>query len=215
MSAACAIILEKRRAERLVLGRRNAAEVVPMNGKTIDYNTTDTLDVTVRTDKAWELWDRYKKFGWVQYASTPDSTYDNLVHISFYRPHRIEHKDELQLLQVNMEMAINNLSKAERYKNLKSMACGSIIAIITAVFVLFGTLVPVFMYSATHLAFGIICGVLAVITLAVGIPKNIKRREREEDKYNRLTLSLNAEIASACARAEELSGGINEEEISE
>lgn len=186
-----------------------------MNGKTIDHNSMDSLDVTVRTDKELELRERYKKFGWVQYASSPDSTYDNLVHLSFYRPHKIEHKDELQLLQVNMEMAINNLSKALRYKNLKSMVCGSVIAIISSAFILLGVIVPVLMYSVVHLAFGIVCGMLAVITLAVGIPKNIKRREREEDKYNKLMLSYNAEIASACARAEELSGGVNEEEISE
>ena len=186
-----------------------------MSGKYIDYKTFDTLDITVRTDKEWDVRQRYKKFGWVQYDSSQDALYDNLVHISYYRPHKIAHKDELQLLQVNMEMAINSLSKAERYKNLKSMVCGSVIAIFTILFVLFGTLVPLCMYSVAHLAFGIACGVLAVITLAVGIPKNIRRRIREEDKYNKLMLKFNSEIAAACAKAEELLGGCDEEEISE
>lgn len=186
-----------------------------MDGNKIDYKNYDTLEITVRTDKEWDLREKYKKFGWIQYESSGDAIYDNLVHISFYRPHQIEHKDELQLLQVNMETAINALSKAERYKNLKSMICGSVILAITSLFLIIGAIVPALMYSVFHLVFGITFGVLALITLIVGIIKNVKRREREEDKFNKLTLRLNSEIASACSRAEELSGGIYEEKISQ
>lgn len=180
----------------------------------LDYRTEDSLVISVRKDKEWSIRQKYKKFGWVQYRMTDDSVYENIAHIYFKRPHDIAHKDELQLLQVNMETAVNRLSKAERYKNYKSMALGTAIALISSLSLLIAVLLPLLSFAVHHLVACGIFALLAILTLAIGIPVNAKRREREQTAYDKLTLQLNAEIDGILKRAEQLIGVNDEEKLS-
>ena len=66
----------------------------------IDYENYDTLNLYVKKIKAEEIKERYKNFGWILFNEQENATYEDILDLTFTRPHKIENKDELQLMQV-------------------------------------------------------------------------------------------------------------------
>lgn len=172
----------------------------------IDHNQTDCQSVSITKNNEWNLRDKYSLFGWTEYEAKDDARYVNLLHISYFRPHKIAHKDELQLLQVNMESAINALSKAQMYKNFRSALFGGLVALLTAVFVGLALFLPHTYFSWLHVAVSGFFALCALLCLAIGIPRVILMRRREKRSLEELRAQTNDAIVAICIRAEALSG---------
>lgn len=90
--------------------------------KTNKTNDFDTLTLYVKKLKANEIIEYYKTFGWVLENETENKKYEDLIDLTLKRPHQIENKDELQLMQVYMEEKVNKIGKIEHHKHSKTTA---------------------------------------------------------------------------------------------
>ncbi len=96
-----------------------------------DYNNFDYLSVSVKSAELDRILNCYRTLGWDEIARGADEKYEDVKYISFSRPHKIEHKDRLQYLQVRMESAINGIAANFFNRHKRSIA-------LTSVFVSFG-----------------------------------------------------------------------------
>lgn len=71
----------------------------------------DELSVTVKSDRAEEITVYYSSLGWQKAEEEGSRRYFNEINLSFRRPHYVENKDDLQLLQVYLDNSLNGLSK--------------------------------------------------------------------------------------------------------
>ena len=172
--------------------------------QTRDYNNFDYLFATVKKQNFFELRAHYKTLGWQDIQTKEDDAYDDVVHISLRRPHKIEHKDELQLMQVHLEAAWNTIGKYSRWHCPKAAAFGTVFSVISLALLVFGLLVgfevlkflaPVYGFIITAL------GVAAAITTTV-ISIVICGKERKFARLKRLTAE--EEISAVCAYAKQL-----------
>lgn len=88
--------------------------------KNKDYQNYDYLDIIVKTENEQEVVNAYSTFLWEKIQKKEDKQYNDVVHFSFRRPHKLPNKDRLQLLQVYYEFALNNLSDIKIKKHSKS-----------------------------------------------------------------------------------------------
>ena len=103
-----------------------------------DYRNYDRLFVTVKLNKLDELEECYRALGWECVDSRDDSVYRGRVHLVYRRPHRIENKDKLQLLQVYLESALNDEGRLESRAMPLTAATGIITGFVTLALVALG-----------------------------------------------------------------------------
>ena len=89
-----------------------------------DYLEYDKQIIFAKKDKVEEIKGHYSSFGWKVEKVEDNTRYEDIVDITFFRPHKIKSKDELQLLQVHMEERVNEVAKYEKYKTRKSTVLG-------------------------------------------------------------------------------------------
>jgi len=175
------------------------------------YNDYDTLTLYVKKLKASEIIDSYKTFGWVLTSEVENSKYEDIVDLSFERPHKIENKDELQLMQVYMEEKLNNIGKLEIHKHSRSSAFGLFFGIIGLFLMIFGSILCFDFLLPKELILGIVLlsvGFIFGVITAICLPKIIKF---ENKHYEEIYAKLEDELTSICKKAEYLYGGKNHE----
>ncbi len=87
-----------------------------------DYENYDYIEIIVKRESADEIINGYARLLWTLNEQKEDKRYHDLIHLSFYRPHKIQNKDRLQLLQVYYENIINEKACILENKNSKAMA---------------------------------------------------------------------------------------------
>lgn len=80
----------------------------------------DNLNVAVRRDKVHDLMRYYRALGWENTAVREYGSSGRLLDMSFRRPHFIAQRDQLQLLQVYLETALNTEGWLERMPRPKT-----------------------------------------------------------------------------------------------
>lgn len=169
-----------------------------------DYNNYDYLFATVKKQNFNELKAHYKALGWEDIEEREDESYYDVVHISLRRPHKIKHKDDLQLMQVHLESAWNTIGKYSRWHCPKAAAFGTVFGVISLALIMIGLLsalgilkflIPVYGYMITVLG-----GIVAIATVVISAV--ICSKERKSARLKRLTAE--EEIAAVCERAEQL-----------
>jgi len=172
--------------------------------QTRDYNNYDYLFATVKKKNFWELRGHYKALGWQDIRAEEDEAYYDIVHISLRRPHKIEHKDELQLMQVHLEAAWNTIGKYSRRHCPKAAAFGIIFGAVSLALIIYGLLGTFGALSFLPRVYGFIIAVFgaaaAVVTVALSIV--ICRKERNAARLKRLTAE--EEISAVCEFAKKL-----------
>ena len=164
--------------------------------KNIDYQNYDYLDIIVKIENKNEIVSSYSSFLWEKIDEKEDKRYNDVVHLSFRRPHNLQNKDRLQLLQVYYESALNSKSDLKTKKHSKSTGDICALATILAI-LLFG--VGVFIYLNKTL-FSIILGaVIVIFLLGAGIyfTDKIKKVFIKENKaFSQKTSQIQDEIAN-------------------
>ena len=178
----------------------------------IDYENYDTLNLYVKKIKAEEIKERYKNFGWILFNEQENATYEDILDLTFTRPHKIENKDELQLMQVYMEERINSIGKIERHKHSKSTSIGLCLGTFTLLLLALGLWLIITQYTITSsLVFGIIStafSVFFIVLEAVFFPKLIKHENKSfKEKYDKLY----KEADDLCKKAINLRGNSHEQ----
>lgn len=81
-----------------------------------NYNEYDSLVLYVKDNKTKLIIEEYRNLGWELVSSVSNNRYKNIMNLTFVRPHVIENKDELKLLQVDIESTLNKMGRLEKNK---------------------------------------------------------------------------------------------------
>ena len=171
-----------------------------------DYWNFDYIDLTVKRKNAQEVKDFYGVFLWQEISRKEDRQYHDILHLSFKRPHKIDNKDRLQLLQVRYESELNKRAILDGKKYSKSQAISFLVAALGATAVI-GAL-SLFYYGQSLSAY-VGGGLLTVATIALTIiailfVKKLRRKERAVCAYK--TEKINQTIRSILTEARTLTG---------
>jgi len=176
--------------------------------KQIDnYKDFDKLSLYVKKYKAEEIIEHYKNFNWKLVSESENKKYEDIVDLTFIRKHKIENKDELQLLQVYMEERLNNVGKLEKNRNSKATAFGLGVGVFGLLLLIFGLMCCFQCFLLLNLTMSIICsciGLILVIIFAIFLPK-ISKKEKSDFITNKQ--KIETEINEICKKALSLIGG--------
>lgn len=173
--------------------------------KTNNYNEYDKLVLYVKKEKLEEIVEHYILFGWELESQKENDRYEDILDVVFSRPHKIENKDELQLLQVHMEERLNKKAKIDKHKNglitAAGLCMGSILAGIITILVL--SLFDVLQFG---LVIKILLGVSIVCLIVIECLFLPKIYKYEKEKYKIDYLAVEDEINAICERVKILVG---------
>ncbi len=165
----------------------------------------DNLYVAVRSDKTEDIIYYYRTFGWEKVNEGRRKI--NLVDMSFRRPHRIENKDELQLLQVYLETALNTVGRLERMPRPHTLAFILVSAFFSLGLVAAGLCLKFILASHVYAALGwLFVGLGCVCAAAAAVISVLLYFDEGRTNDSRLQ-EAKTEIAAVCARAKKLIGG--------
>lgn len=174
--------------------------------KTNDYKNFDRISLFVKSKKVEKIIEYYKIFGWEVESQTHNKHYADLTDLVFCRPHKIQNKDELQLLQVYLENKLNTEGKNEKDRHIKSKCLILTFGVLGFLFLLLGTLICLNIFEI-GLGFGISFCTLALVLLVVGIIFLPKLFKKEKIILAQKQTKVNQEIQEICDRAKNLFGG--------
>ena len=177
-----------------------------------NYKYYDNLTLYVKKNKLKEIIQHYEIFGWELVEQKENGRYEDIVDLTFTRPHKIKHKDELQLQQVYMEEKLNELGKCERYKHSKTTSFGLCFGLITIAIIVLGVLISLSVKSIE----GLICGIVIVVMgfLLIGFEFVMLRKiyQYENELYEQRSEELERQIVKISKRVTELTGGEYEQD---
>lgn len=174
--------------------------------RTIDYKNYDALRVSVKERHVDELISAYRAFGWAPTEMKGDEVYDDVIDMSFVRPHNVENKDDLQYLQVCAEMEINKRDKLSRKKHSRSSSVGLVLGISGVALIVFGiylALVGSALYVVSGAALGVL-GCVACVFCPILTKKFVREEKIEFARRYKESLKKSEEILK---KAAELNGG--------
>lgn len=172
-----------------------------------NHNEFDYQVIVAKKEKAGELIKNYGCFGWVAINSNQHAQFENLVEIEFSRPHKIQNKDNLQFMQVNMEHYINHKGRLEQKKHSKSLMLGMSTSIIAVFLIIFAVFSPIKVAGNLGIALCVLYAFLAISILTlcgIGIAKLTKI---ENFKFEKESKNCDNLISKICKQAKSLLGG--------
>lgn len=176
----------------------------------------DYLNVTVRRDKARELVLYYRTFGWEKTAVAIHGVTENLLDMSFRRPHKIENKDELQLLQVYLETALNTVGRLERIPRPRTLAFNLALSLLNAALIVAGLCLALVYDATSCIVTGWILVGLGCAFIVLVVYWTSKLYHIEGLAVRARLKAANTEIEKICAEAERVmakrAGGVADEQ---
>lgn len=166
-----------------------------------DYRNYDRLFVTVKLNKLDELEECYRALGWECVDSRDDSVYRGRVHLVYRRPHRIENKDKLQLLQVYLESALNDEGRLESRAMPLTAATGIITGFVTLALVALGLCLMYLLDNPVIYIAGIIFLTCSAAMLLLAVTVTLKVFFSENKRRKTKLLHARAEIEAVLKEA--------------
>ena len=166
----------------------------------------DTLSVKSKKSAAEHIIERYDDFGWTLTKREDDKLYDNITHLTFTRPHLIENRDGLQLLQVRLEIAYNAMGKLSAKIPARASLLGSFFALLALGCIAGGVLLFVLISGTLPIILGsILCAVGITLGIAGGLLTN-RIYKKDKEKYTLLIEEQVKKIDGLCVAARSLRG---------
>ncbi|MCD8295139.1 MAG: hypothetical protein LUE27_07865 [Clostridia bacterium] len=150
-----------------------------------DLEEYDHIYVTVRRDKLKDLKVCYEQFGWEEVECQEHKVYDNLLDMTFRRPHKIADKDELQLLQVHLEEALNAVGKYEKAPKRKTRAFVSCLGVLAFLLLAIGLPLGIVSGTASYKVIGYVMAAAGVIIIPMVSVFGVKLWRYENRTYER------------------------------
>ncbi|MBD5585547.1 MAG: hypothetical protein HDQ88_10730 [Clostridia bacterium] len=172
------------------------------------FKDFDELTVTVKSDRAEEITAYYSSLGWKKAEEAESKRFFNEINLTFHRPHGIENKDDLQLLQVYLDNGLNGLAKLNASPYPLTLSLGITFGLIFSALVAFGVCLAV-LVGGIWLAGGISIACIGGVSLVVyGFTmRKLFLKERERSKIKRAELERT--ISAVISEGERLRGGAN------
>lgn len=175
-----------------------------MKKEIIEY---DNLTLYVKKTKAEDVVKHYHKFGWELVSNEENKRYEDIVDLAFKRPHKIEEKDELQLLQVYMEENLNKTAKLERNKYSKTTAFALFFGVIGLTLFVLSVLNAVKVLNWYGLVTLIILGSVGLVFLIITAIFTPMLFKKDKINFNLQKNNLSEELSIICKKASILTGG--------
>ncbi|MDE7440330.1 MAG: hypothetical protein K2N23_07480 [Clostridia bacterium] len=165
----------------------------------------DTITVTGKKQASEHIIGRYENFGWQLTEKKEDKRYDDTVHMTFTRPHSIENKDKLQLLQVRLEIAYNNTGKLAQKIGSQATLIASLFALVAIAFIAGGVYL-ILTRGLLPIIFGAVACAGGAFFATVGGVLAARVYKKDKQKYTRLIENEVQKIEDLCAQAKQLRG---------
>lgn len=127
----------------------------------------DVLRIRVNRRATGYVRECYADFGW-EAVKEKTSRFTKSLCVWYRRPHFIPNKDELQLLQVRLESALNNTGKILVDKHKRAFWYGVLFAVAAILFFTEAGLMFAFYRGATAIALGCVSVLFGFLSLFVG-----------------------------------------------
>lgn len=163
----------------------------------------DTIEFTLKRERAGEIEAQLACFGWEIEREWDAKLYSDLVHVRFKRPHRVESKDRLQLLQVRVEIALNKQVKYERTMDSRALIFGLSLAVLALLSLGLGI---AFVVAGYLPVWGYIIIAAASVALIFSTCLSVRIRRHDVKKYTALMRENEANIDEYCRLAREITG---------
>lgn len=178
--------------------------------KTNNYNEFDTFKIYVKESKRDEVVKNYEAFGYFITKEEPNKHYDDILNLEFERPHKIENKDELQLLQIYMEENVNKIAKLEKQKHSKSTTLGLSTGLLCLAFIVLGAYLVLKTQTAINMIFGIISIVVGITIGILTIIFTTEITKKENKQFDENINLINQDTQKIISQAKKLAGGLYE-----
>lgn len=172
----------------------------------MDIFTNDFINVQGRKQAKEHIISRYGDFGWQLVGQKDDRLYCDITHLSFTRPHFIENKDELQLMQVRLEVAFNKMGKYTRKITSRAVTAGNCFSLLAILSAVGGVLLFILGSGYLSLVFGSLLVVLGVALGVTGGFVGYRLYKSDKKRYTALINAQAAYIKRLCAAARRLRG---------
>lgn len=166
----------------------------------------DTISVKGKKQAAEHIIKRYGNFGWKLTEQKDDKLYGDVTHMTFIRPHFIENKDELQLLQVRLEIAYNKTGKLAHKSTLRALLWGNFFGLLAIAFAVGGVLLIMLLGGVVDIAIGSVLCFLGVLSGVVGGITGYLVFKKDKKKYGALIEKEVEKIENICSDARRLRG---------
>ena len=166
----------------------------------------DTISVKSKKQAAEHIERRYGDFGWTLTRKEDDGLYEDVTHMTFTRPHFLENRDELQLLQVRLEIAYNNMGKLSLKSRLRASLYTSLFGLLCAAFAAGGVVLILLIEGLMPIIFG---SLLCAVGVAAGVFGGVLSHrvyKKDKKKYGLLIEEQLETIESLCKKARALRG---------
>ena len=167
---------------------------------------SDTIFVKGKRQACEHIISGYGDFGWSLTDRKDDKLYEDIVHLTFTRPHFIKNRDRLQLLQVRLEIAYNRMGKFSYKIPVRASLLGTFLVLLALSLVAGGVLLFLLLGGLiSQIAGGVllVSGVLAFV-FSIIFPRRLLKRDKE--KYSRLIDGEIKNIKGICLSARQLRG---------
>jgi len=169
-----------------------------------DYKNYDRLFVTVKLNKLEEPEKCYDALGWECVGKK--NVRGGRVQINYRRPHRVENKDELQLLQVYLEAALNEEGKLDTRSMPLTAAVGVITGFLTVALAVLGLCLTFLTDNPVYFVAGVVFLSCAVAMLLLAVTATLKSFFKEREKRKARLLKARAEISATLRKVEAING---------
>ena len=145
-----------------------------------DYTNFDYITIYVKKNMIDAVRKNYEILGWQILEEKENDNYEDIIDVTFFRPHKIENKDDLQILQVYTEDRLNKLAKLERDKYAKSLISTLSIEIVAVFVLLYGinSLIKVWKFVSMLLSISAIVIGGAMVVLGFVLLPVIRKKEK-------------------------------------
>ena len=173
-----------------------------------DHKNYDYLTITAKVEREEEIIAYYATLGWEKVKVTEDKRFFDLDVVEFRRPHKVENKDRLQLLQVKLETLLNTYGALRHKRKAKSTTFGLFGGIFGCIAIAAGiALLVTEIGQLTATIAGIILLIAGVAVLTVGGVFMRRVIEAGAREYSERMRSILNGIDDICRQADALQIG--------
>lgn len=152
------------------------------------------------------LTDAYATLGWEVTATTMADVSLRYVNVSFKRDRKIEHKNELNVLQAKLDASIANIEKLSAAKKNAGLPQALTMGTIGALTLGGGMSMVMTLGGVGFMAGGIALGVVGIAVGLLGWPVHSKIKKKALTKLDPLTEEEYKKFSAVCEEAARLSG---------
>lgn len=170
-------------------------------------NELDILTLLVKKEQFNTILENYQLLGWQLAEQSENKRYEDLLDVKLTRPHKIENKDDLQLLQIYLEDNLNTQAKLKKFRHAGSTVFSSVIGVLGLAMLTLGILFALSVLPVLGLVGGIVLICVGVLVLVVQLVGTIKIAKREKVVYKNKLEKLEQELNHLRKRATDFFGG--------